>query len=123
MPAPVVHFEIGSKDSAQTAKFYSGVFGWQFADLGQARLIAAGHEDGPSGMLVTLGHPPENYVTVYVQVDDLEAALERVAEAGGKTMVPPTPLPDGRRFAWINDTAGNIIGLLTPLPDSSAATL
>jgi predicted enzyme related to lactoylglutathione lyase len=116
MPAPVVHFEIGSKDSAEAAKFYSAVFDWQFADLGPARLIAAGHEGGPSGMLVTLGHPPENYVTIYVQVDDLEAALERVAEAGGKTMVPPVPLPDGRRFAWINDTAGNIIGLLTALP-------
>src|SRR5258708_8922310 len=98
MPAPVVHFEIGSKDSAETAKFDSEVFDWQFAVLGPARLIAAGHEGGPTGMLSTLGHPPENYVMVYVQVDDLEAALKRVAEAGGKTMVPPIPLPDGRRF-------------------------
>ncbi|HTJ62271.1 MAG TPA: VOC family protein [Alphaproteobacteria bacterium] len=83
--------------------------------MGPARLIASGHEGGPTGMLNALGHPPENYVTVYIQVDDLEAALDRVAEAGGKTLVPPVPLPDGRRFAWVNDTAGNIIALLTPM--------
>ena len=118
MSSPVVHFEIGSKNSAETAKFYSAVFGWQFAPMGGAQLVSGGHEGGPTGMLNALGHPPENYVTVYVQVDDLEAALERVAEAGGKTMVPPIPLPDGRRFAWINDTAGNIIGLLTPLNEN-----
>jgi predicted enzyme related to lactoylglutathione lyase len=64
-------------------------------------------------MLNSLGHPPENYVMVYIQVDDLEAALVRVDAAGGKKLVGPIPLPDGRRFAWISDTAGNVIGLLT----------
>lgn len=116
MPAPVVHFEIGSKDSAATAEFYRQVFDWQFAEIGAARLIAGGHEGGPSGMLNTLGHPPDTYVMVYIQVDDLEAALERVAAAGGRKLVGPVPLPDGRRFAWAADTAGNTIGLLTPLP-------
>ncbi|WP_404713305.1 VOC family protein [Sphingomonas sp. MMS24-J13] len=116
MSSPVVHFEIGSADAAAAASFYTSVFGWSFADVGPAKLIVGGAEGGPSGMLNALGHPPENYVMVYIQVDDVEASLELIAKCGGACMVPPQPLPDGRRFAWIKDPAGNLIGLLTPLP-------
>ncbi len=114
MPAPVVHFEIGSPDTAESARFYGDVFGWRFGETGAARLIAGGHEGGPSGMLNALGHEPHHYVMVYVQVDDIDAALARVAAAGGSRLVGPIALPDGRRFAWISDPAGNTIGLLTP---------
>jgi predicted enzyme related to lactoylglutathione lyase len=115
MPSPVVHFEIGSADAVESARFYSEIFGWSFADVGPARLITGGAEGGPSGMLNALGHPPETYVMVYIQVDDIDASLEQVIALGGESMVPPQPLPDGRRFAWIKDPAGNLIGLLTPL--------
>lgn len=116
MAAPVVHFEIGSKDSGTAARFYGAVFDWRFTDVGPAKLIAGGHEGGMSGMLNALGHPPETYVMVYVQVDDIERTLGRVAAEGGTKLVGPLPLPDGRRFAWVNDPAGNLLGLLTPHP-------
>lgn len=115
MPAPVVHFEIGSKDSAALSKFYAAVFGWTFTPLGGAQVIHTG-AGGPTGMLNALGHPPETYVMVYIEVADLAAALERVTAAGGKKLVGPVPLPDGKSFAWIEDSAGNLIGLLTPAP-------
>lgn len=83
---------------------------------GSAQVLTGGAEGGPTGMLNTLGHPPDTYVMVYVQVDDIEAALGKVAGAGGEKLVGPAPLPDGRRFAWIRDSAGNVIGLLTPHP-------
>jgi predicted enzyme related to lactoylglutathione lyase len=67
-------------------------------------------------MLNALGHPPENYVMVYIEVPDLAVALQRVAACGGTKLVGPVPLPNGRRFAWVMDTAGNTIGLLTPAP-------
>jgi uncharacterized protein len=116
MPSPVVHFEIGSRDSAHLAGFYRAVFDWRFIDAGPAQALSSGAEGGPTGMLNALGHPPESYVTIYVQVDDIAAALERVAAAGGSRIVGPLPLPDGRSFAWIKDTADNMIGLLTPPP-------
>ena len=116
MSCPIVHFEIGSKDAAANAAFYRAVFGWEFAPLGAAQSIVGGNEGGPSGMLNALGHPPETYVMVYVEVQDLEASLALVGPAGGSTMVGPVPLPNGRRFAWIGDNAGNVIGLITPAP-------
>ena len=65
-------------------------------------------------MLNALGHPPEKYVILYAEVSDIEAAIARAVDAGGSKIVGPAPLPDGRRFAWVKDTAGNVLGLLTP---------
>lgn len=112
-PSPIVHFEIGSTDSAKLAEFYAAVLGWTFLPAGPAQVLTSAV--GPTGMLNSLGHPPETYVMVYAQVDDIDAALARVAEAGGSKLVGPAPLPDGRKFAWVKDTAGNVLGLLTPL--------
>ncbi len=112
-PAPIVHFEIGSTDSAKLAEFYGAVLGWKFLPAGSAQVVTTA--TGPTGMLNALGHPPDTYVMLYAQVDDIAAALERVAQAGGRKIVGPAPLPDGRKFAWVQDTAGNVLGLLTPL--------
>lgn len=116
MASPIVHFEIGSPDSGALAEFYSEVFDWKFLDIGAIRPVVGGHEGGPTGLLNTLGHPPHNYVLIYIQVDDIDLAIAQSSDHGGKLLVGPGSLPDGRRFAWISDPVGNTIGLLTPLP-------
>jgi len=70
-------------------------------------------------MLNALGHPPDNYVLIYIEVDDIDAAApQSVAGSGGGKFVGPIPLPDGRRFAWVTDTASNMMGLVTPSPSA-----
>lgn len=63
----------------------------------------------------TLGHPPDNYILIYAEVADVETAIAKAIDAGGSKIVGPGPLLDGRDFAWIRDTAGNVFGLLTPI--------
>src|ERR1700745_3928682 len=41
MTHPVVHFEIGCRDSAKTQEFYRKLFDWKISDLGPAAMIAA----------------------------------------------------------------------------------
>lgn len=36
-----------------------------------------------------------------------------MAAAGGKKMVGPVPLPDGRKFTWFSDPEGNRVALIT----------
>ena len=115
MSAPIVHFEIGSTNSAELAKFYERTLGWKFMQAGATAVIDNGGAGGPTGMLNALGHPPDNYILIYAEVADIEAAIAKAIEAGGSKIVGPAPLPDGRRFAWIKDTAGNVFGLLTPM--------
>lgn len=115
MGSPVVHFEIGMRDIEKAKAFYGPLFGWEFNAYGPAALLSnIGPQAGAPGIgghLNALGHPPHNYCVVYVAVDDLNAALAKVASLGGKTMVPPTEVPGMGSFAWFTDPEGNMVGL------------
>jgi predicted enzyme related to lactoylglutathione lyase len=113
MGRPVIHFEIGCRDSAKTQAFYRDLFDWQITSAGPSAVIDTGGGAGINGHITALGHEPHNYVTVYVQVDDLQAYLDKATALGGKTIVPPVPIPTGK-FAWMADPEGNLIGLLQP---------
>jgi uncharacterized protein len=113
MGNPVVHFEIGCGDSARTAEFFSKLFDWKTEAMGPATMINTGADTGIQGHITALGHEPHHYVTVYVQVDDVQAYLNKAQSLGGKIMVPPVEIPTGT-FAWLGDPDGNIIGLWKP---------
>ncbi len=118
MPAPVVHFEIGCKDLETTKKFYGSLFGWEYppgapnmAMVGNLGAHVPKPTPGIGGHLNALGHPPHQYVRVYVQVDDILATLKKIESMGGKTLVPMTEVPGMGHFAWFHDPEGNAIGL------------
>jgi hypothetical protein len=113
MGRPVVHFEIGCRDRARTGDFYSKLFGWQITDAGPASNIQTGSPQGIPGHITSLGHEPEHYTMFYVDVEDVQVALDKAAELGGKSVVGPITIPAGT-FAWFSDPDGNMIGLLKP---------
>jgi len=111
MGPPVIHFEIGCRDIEKTSDFYSRVFGWEMTRMGCATMIKT-DAGGIAGHLVSLGHEPHNFVTVYVEVVDLQGYLDEAGPLGGKTLVPRVKLPgDQGSFARMADLAGNLIGL------------
>ncbi len=114
MPNPVVHFEIGCRDSKKLQAFYSKMFDWKFETHGAAAMVRTGSDQGIGGHINSLGHEPHNYLTVYVQVDDLEAYLAKAKGLGCKTLVPPTEVPGMGHFAWLADPEGTIVGLWKP---------
>ena len=107
MGHPVVHFEIGCRDRAKTEQFFGELFGWH---IGSAS-IDTGSQQGIPGHITSLGHEPQHYTMFYVEVDDIQACLDKAASLGGKTVVPPVKIPSGI-FAWFSDLDGNTIGLL-----------
>jgi uncharacterized protein len=113
MGQPVVHFEIGCRNRARTEEFFSKLFGWNLASAGPAAMIDTGAGSGISGHITSLGHESHNYITFYVQVDDLQAYLDKATALGGRMLVPPVEIPTGA-FAWFADPDGNIIGLFRP---------
>jgi hypothetical protein len=115
MGQPVVHFEIGVRNSGKAADFYAKLFDWNIQAMGPAQMVATGSTTGIQGHITSLGHEPHNYVTVYVQVADLAAYLKKAETLGGKTLVPPTDVPGMGKFAWLADPEGTIVGLWKPL--------
>ncbi len=106
MAHPIVHFEIGCKDIAKTEQFFGSLFDWK---IGPASAIDTGG-GGIAGHMTALGHEPHHYTIFYVQVDDVQAYLDKATSLGGKMLVPPIKIPTGT-FAWFADPEGNTIGL------------
>jgi len=112
MPQPVVHFEVIGQDGPALQKFYSDVFGWTVnADNPMNYGIVAPGDGGIGG---GIGQSPdgERLVTFYVQVDDLQASLNKVLELGGSVVMPPMDMAGGPSLAQFTDPEGNRIGLV-----------
>jgi predicted enzyme related to lactoylglutathione lyase len=116
MSAPVAFFEIISTDPDRIRDFYTSLFGWTTADSGQPGYwladTGAGGEAIGGGIGGTQPGEPAGRTTIYVRVDDLQAYLDKAERLGGKTLVPPTPLPgDFGSFAMFADPDGQTVGL------------
>ena len=113
MAHPVVYFEIGCRDRAKTAQFFTDLFSWQIQQNGPASTIDTAGQKGIQGHITSLGHEPQHYTIFYVEVEDVQAYLDKAVALGGKVLVPPIKIPTGT-FAWLSDIDGNTIGLIKP---------
>jgi predicted enzyme related to lactoylglutathione lyase len=110
-PRPVVHWEIQAVDPDRQRAFYSALFNWDIGD-GPIMTIPAGiggPEPGPGGHIRA---SDTSGVTLYVQVRDIKASLERVAELGGTVVLEPFDLPGQPTLAAITDPEGNGVMLV-----------
>jgi predicted enzyme related to lactoylglutathione lyase len=113
MANPVVHWDIGGEDPEKLQAFYSALFDWQinYIPTMDYRMVNTGGEGGINGGIMKSPEGVPNFLSIYVQVDDLNAYLARAESLGAKTVVPPTPIPNVGSFAMISDPAGNVVGL------------
>ena len=114
MKHPVVHFEIGCDNGNKTREFFTQLFGWEISDADSGMMINTGVSGNIGGHIVELAKEWGTYVTVYVEVEDLEAYLQKAVELGGKSLVPPVTLPGQGAFAWLAAPEGHIIGIWKP---------
>jgi predicted enzyme related to lactoylglutathione lyase len=112
MTHPVVHWEIGGRDMPALREFYAKAFGWTITDAGPGYCLVQPADGGLGGGLMQASDQMPPYVTVYVQVDDLDAALAEIGTLGGAMLVPPTAISDQASFALFSDPEGNVVGLL-----------
>jgi predicted enzyme related to lactoylglutathione lyase len=109
-----VHWEIAAKGSRKLHDFYARLVDWN-ANVDGATGYGAQETDrqgeiGGGIMPVRADYPP--HVTLYVQVDDLQAHLDKAEYLGAKTVAPPTPIPNAGSFAMFHDPEGDLIGLV-----------
>ena len=123
MGNPVVHFEIAGPDGPALQQFYRDLFGWRIEQQGEEMGyygVVWANEGGVGGGIfpTTDDMPVRNFVTVYTQVDDLQAALDKAAGLGGNTTMPPMEIaPEVGAVAMFADPAGNSMGLYA-LPEN-----
>jgi predicted enzyme related to lactoylglutathione lyase len=113
---PVVHWEIGARDGTKLNEFYSTLFDWKIQVIPELHygMVETGGQGGINGGISMLPAEAPPYVTFYVHVDDLEEYLAKAESLGGKTILPPMPVPNVGSIAMFSDPEGHIIGLFKP---------
>jgi uncharacterized protein len=113
MGSPIVHFEIIGKDAAQLKEFYTQLFDWKIGDLmpdmGNYGLI----DGDSSGLAGGVGQSDDGQprTSVYAQVPDPQATLDKAVAMGATVVMAPTEIMPGTTLAMFSDPAGNIFGL------------
>jgi len=119
MSNPVTWFEIIGTDSNKLREFYADVFGWKLSppapEMGNYSTLDNENQGIGGGIGQTFGDGPSR-VTIYIQVDDPQAYLDKVEQAGGKTLMPVSKVMEGVTIAMFADPQGHVMGLLQAMP-------
>ena len=109
--------ELATTDFRSASDFYNRLFGWKSAQdmdmgggmvyriFGQGEAMYGGMYDKPADM------PAPPHWLYYVNVGDIDAALERVKERGGQVLNGPMEVPGGDRVAQCLDPQGAAFAL------------
>jgi uncharacterized protein len=125
----VVHFEMPYDDRERMIKFYQKAFGWRTRMLGEEMgnyvlaTTTESDEGGPKkagaingGFFPKQADWPAQYPSVVIAVDNVQAAMKKVTETGGKVLGEPMEIPGVGKYVSFFDTEGNRVSMLQPLP-------
>ncbi len=127
MGRPVVHFEIIGKDPEKLRSYYGTLFGWEFdtnspvsegvSQQGNYGFVERSTtSDGvgiPGG--VGGGRDYDGYAIFYVDVPDVEAALQKAESLGGTRQMGPERVPGTNLVVGhFTDPEGHLIGVAGP---------
>jgi hypothetical protein len=123
MGQPVVHFEIIGKDPAKLRDYFGELFGWEFdvpspvseavSDPAQYGFINRMALSDGTGIPGGVGGGPgyEGHAVFYIAVPDVEAALQKAEDLGGKRRLGPERAPSGLVVGHFTDPEGNLVGV------------
>jgi hypothetical protein len=98
--------------------FYSDQFGWETADLmdmgemGQYRIFGSGGA-AMGGMMDKPPQAPGSVWNFYVNVDGIDAAVERIRGNGGQVLMGPHEVPGGSWIVQATDPQGAAFALVS----------
>ena len=126
MGGRVVHFEIPFDDGDRARSFYQEAFGWNIQHVPDLdyTMVSTGptsERTGPTepgyiggGMMQRADFAQGPIITV--DVDDIDSALVKVEELGGKTVRARQEVGQMGYAAYFQDPEGNLMGLWETAP-------
>ncbi len=108
----IVYFELPADDPARAKKFYKKLFDWKFEEIskGEYWMITTGGKDALCGGLMKR-ETPEQSVVNYINVESVKECGVDIEKAGGKILVPKTPIKGWGYYAVFKDTESNVMGI------------
>lgn len=117
--SPIVYFQIGAADAAEMTEFCRDVFGWEIGATAGAitNMDTGARQVDPndifvSGSIRQLAEGATSFVSLYVRVSDLDAAIERAVARGAQLVVPRRDPEGGASVAVIRGPGGVAFGII-----------
>lgn len=111
MAGEIVHIEFPSKDMDRAQRFWSGLFGWSFADSGMPEMDYRMAQTGEGTAAALLDTQNGSGAPIsYFACDDIEASSATVRELGGSA-TEKRPVPTHGWFSECVDSEGNAFRL------------
>jgi hypothetical protein len=110
----ICHWEIQSQTPETLQAFYSDVFGWKIDASNPMNygMVSSGRGSGGiDGGIGGTGGTPGSRVLVYANVPEINATLAKIAERGGRTLMPRTDVGPVI-MALYADPEGNVMGII-----------
>jgi predicted enzyme related to lactoylglutathione lyase len=106
-PGSLTWADTATTDAEAAQAFYESLFGWRFDQMSEEPpyWVIWNGERTNGGMTVPPPDVPANWFP-YFAVEDVEAAMQAAQAAGGQPFVGPVDVPNGGRFALIQDPQG-----------------
>lgn len=112
----ITHFEIPADRPEMLSGFYGDLFGWKFKKLPVPGLdfwLCDADTEGPGiSTSVMKRQTPQQPLMNYVEVESVDASVEKATKLGATVALPKMPVPGGRAIAALIDPEGNIFGLM-----------
>lgn len=108
----ICYLEIPARTGAESAEFYSSIFGWKVRERGDGNL-AFDDSGSVSGTWVKESdRTPDEQTQIYIMVDNINETLQKIQAAGGRVLTARTEIGPGLgAFASFSDPAGTEFGL------------
>ncbi len=129
MMNPVVRFEMPYRDRERAARFYTEAFGWKIdklgPEMGNYALVTTAESDAipgapagaiSGGLYASKADWPAQYPSIVIAVEDMAAAMARVALAGGEVLGEPMLIPGIGDYVAFFDTERNRHSMLKSIP-------
>ena len=123
----LIWYELMTPDAQASKRFYDAVVGWQIGEPVEEfqgyRMI--GRSDGgfAGGVLPLTDemrqHGARPTWLGYIGVDDTDAAVASIEQAGGKVLLPALDLPNVGRIAMVSDPQGAPFYVMKPIPPAN----
>jgi predicted enzyme related to lactoylglutathione lyase len=121
--------ELASTDIEKARAFYAETLGWAFQEFplpsGSYWVAMAGDKvvAGLGGMeTASLPGETSSHWFSFIEVDDVDARVEKAVALGATVLDPPTDVPNVGRVAVLRDPTGAAIGWMTGLKSDPAST-
>lgn len=120
---PVVFWELATHDMEKTTAFFMVVFDWKI-EFNQRLGFYIIPETTPAhesieGAIFTLKRAKLPFLTIYIQVDDIDAKAALIEEQGGYIIESPFEIPGGSKICLFNEPSGVTFAMVEPKPQPS----